>query len=141
MIDSGNLPLGFYQGDSVVMEDTVKHSFANDFSFPPEPIDDLSAQLHGGAKSYWGNIHLSWSESNDYFGIDHYVIYRSTEPYLLGDSVGVTTDTTYLDAGAVGNPNTNYYYNVKAIDLAGNKSPTSNQVGEFDRPWGVKGGE
>jgi hypothetical protein len=34
---------------------------------------------------------------------------------------------------AIGKPNLNYYYTVKAVDYSGNKSEASNQVGEFDK--------
>jgi hypothetical protein len=104
-------------------------------STAPEGIDDLIAFLDSGAKSFWGNIYLYWTEPYDSVGVAHYVVYRSTEPYQLGDSLVMTSDTTFLDIHVVGNPYINFYYTVKAVDLAGNKSPASNQVGEFDRAW------
>ena len=53
----------------------------------------------------------------------------------MGSSLAVTTDTTYLDeyVYAIGNPDLHYYYTVTAVDLVGNKSEVSNQVGEFDK--------
>ena len=102
---------------------------------PPEAIGDLTATLDGGSKSYGGNIYLSWSEPYDDFGISHYVVYRSTEPTLLGDSLALATDTFYLDMNvyAIGHPYLHYFYNIKAVDWGENKSPASNQVGEFDK--------
>ncbi len=105
---------------------------------PPQAIADLTATLDSGAKSYWGNIYLSWTEPYDNIGVDYYIVYRSTLPHQLGDSVAATTSLEYLDPGVAGNPNVNHYYIVKAVDAVGNKSPESNQVGEFDRRWSVK---
>jgi len=105
---------------------------------PPEAIDDLMVQLIGVAKSFWGHIYLSWSEPLDNIGVSHYVIYRSTVPGELGDSLAVSSDIDYLDMGAAGNAGINYFYIVKAVDAAGNKSANSNQVGEFDKAWGAK---
>jgi hypothetical protein len=99
----------------------------------PEPIDDLSCQLHGGAKSFWGNIYLSWSEPFDSSSIELYVIYRSQNPGEIGDSLATITDTFYLDEHVVGHPYIHFYYIVKSIDLAGNISDPSNQAGEFDK--------
>jgi fibronectin type 3 domain-containing protein len=78
-------------------------------------------------------MQLIWSEYCGEVGVDHYVIYRSTAAYTRSDSLAGTTDTTYLDAGAVGDVNTNYFYTVAVIDTAGTKLGDSNQVGEFDR--------
>lgn len=106
---------------------------------PPDPIDDLKAELIArldySGKSYWGHVYLSWSEPYDDEGVDHYLIYRSTNPYQLGNFLASTTDTFHLDIGAVGNPIINYYYTVKAVDVDGNKSEESNKVGEFDKAW------
>jgi subtilisin family serine protease len=101
---------------------------------PPEAIVDLLATLTNGAKSSSGNIHLTWTEPSSDAGVDHYVIYRTTEPTLTMDSLDATTDTTYIDAAAVGETTTQYYYMVKAVDTLGQKSPESNKVGEFDIP-------
>jgi fibronectin type 3 domain-containing protein len=99
----------------------------------PDAIDDLSIALHSGAKSFWGNIHLSWTEPFDCIGVDHYVIHRSTDPLLVGDSIATTAGTEYLDLGVIGHPLINYYYAVKAVDAGGNTSLLSNKVGEFDK--------
>jgi hypothetical protein len=121
----------------VIRTDLMKFTCLSD-EYPPEPIDDLGAYLHGGSKSNWGNVYLSWTEPFDSVGVAQYVIYRSTEPYQLGDSLSMTTKTSYLDIQVVGNPSINFFYTIKAVDGAGNKSDASNQVGEFDRPCKVK---
>jgi hypothetical protein len=108
---------------------------------PPEAITDLRVQLENGAKSFWGNVYLSWSEPFDDIGVSHYIIYRSHVPGELGDSLVVTTELNYLDVGVIGSPSTNHYYIVKAVDGVGNKSADSNQVGEFDRAWSSKKAE
>ena len=99
---------------------------------PPEAIDDLDISLEGGAKSSSGNVRLIWSEPYDDVGVVRYVIHRSNDPASSGDSIAGTTDTTYVDAGAVGDTLTNYFYVVRAVDGADRKSADSNQVGEFD---------
>jgi hypothetical protein len=102
---------------------------------PPQAINDLTAQLQGGFKSWAGNIHLSWSEPYDNIGVSHYVVYRSNEPNSIGDSLDLVTSTAYTDmnVSAIGHPYFHVYYTVKAVDEDGNKSPDSNQVGEFDK--------
>lgn len=99
---------------------------------PPPSIEDLLAQLDSGIKSIYGHIYLSWTEPPMDLGIAHYVIYRGTTPYQLGDSIAMADNTTYLDEGIVGHLYLQYYYHVKAVDWAGNKSRASNQVGEYD---------
>lgn len=98
----------------------------------PAAIADLAIGLENGAKSSSGDMRLWWSQSEDDLGAVHYVIYRSAAAGSLGDSLSVTSDTTYLDSGAAGDVVTNYFYTVKAVDWAENKSDPSNQVGEFD---------
>jgi hypothetical protein len=99
---------------------------------PPEMIDDLSIALETGAKSATGDMRLTWTEPGDDVGVVRYVIYRSTAPSSLGDSLAGTADTTYLDVGAAGTVGTNYFYAVKAADAVGHKSQQSYGVGEFD---------
>lgn len=67
----------------------------------------------------------------------HYVIYRNTSPDFVptpGDSVGAATapDTTYTDIGAL-LTGTSYYYLVKAVDVALNRSQKSNMGYKLDR--------
>jgi len=94
---------------------------------PPETIGDLDVKLAGG------DIFLHWTEPYDNVGVASYVIYRNTEATSSGYSLDDTSDTTYTDIGTAGDVSTNYYYTVRAVDGAGNKSKESNKVGEFDR--------
>jgi hypothetical protein len=102
-------------------------------STPPEAIDDVTAAVESGAKVTSGDIRLTWSEPYDDMGVTRYVVYRSTSASSPGDSLAGTLDTTFADVGAAGTVGTNYFYTVKAVDLAGNWSEESNRVGEFDR--------
>jgi len=95
-------------------------------SGPPDPVDDLTAQL------LESDIFLQWTEPYSEGGVDRYVVYRSTAVGSAGDSLAGTANTTYTDVGAAGVVGTNYYYTVKAADAAGRKSEESNKVGEFD---------
>jgi fibronectin type 3 domain-containing protein len=99
----------------------------------PESIDDLMIALESGSKSSSGDMRLIWTEPYDDEGVVRYVIYRDTSASSSGDSLAGTTDTTYIDMGVAGTVGTNYFYTVKAVDAAGNKSEQSNKVGEFER--------
>jgi hypothetical protein len=99
---------------------------------PPEAVDDLTATLIGTGKSTSGDIMLTWTEPYAEGGVDYYLIYRSTAPGLVGDSLTVTVATEHSDPGAAGQVGTNHYYSVEVVDLLGRKSQTSNQTGEFD---------
>jgi N-acetylmuramoyl-L-alanine amidase len=94
---------------------------------PPEAIDDLAVFKAGD------DLYLSWTEPYDGEGVDRYVVYRSIDVSSSGDSLTGTTEDTYTDMGVVGDAETNYFYIVKAVDAAGNKSEESNGVGEIDR--------
>jgi hypothetical protein len=94
---------------------------------PPQPVDDLSIALPNH------DITLLWTDPGDDGGVARYVVYRSTSPSSPGDSLTGTTLTEYTDQDVTGDPETNYYYTVKAVDAIGQKSGTSNMVGEIDR--------
>jgi hypothetical protein len=107
------------------------------FVYPPGAIDDLTATVMGDT------IRLGWSavtldESGQPTSVDHYVVYRSPDPFFLAesaDSIGGATDPWFDDTDAgVGDPTTNHYYVVKAVDSFGNRALDSNRVGKFDRP-------
>jgi hypothetical protein len=98
---------------------------------PPFAIDNLSARLKQAGKTS-GDIQLNWTVPYDNVGVVRYVVYRDTIPGSLGDSLGPGSGTHFIDSGAAGDTAVNYYYRVKAVDAAGNKSAESNQVGEFD---------
>jgi hypothetical protein len=78
---------------------------------------------------------LTWSPSTDNVGVDHYCIYRSTTAYYDVDGivpVRITTSTSESFPGSVGDPDTNYYFRVTAVDAAENESVPSVTVGEHD---------
>jgi len=96
----------------------------------PSAIGDLTATLSAS------DIVLQWSHAADNVAIDHYVVFRNTDPDFIpagGDSISETKGTSYLDPGAAGTVGTNYFYLVKAEDPSRNKAEDSNRVGEFDR--------
>jgi len=68
-----------------------------------------------------------------------YVVYRSTSPdfgAVHTDSIGIVVqpDTTYRDVGAL-NGSASYYYCVRAVDWARNKSECSNVAYVFHKPF------
>ena len=95
----------------------------------PDAAQNLMAQLMGD------DIHLSWSPPAG--AVDHYVIYRSTDHEFQpghSDSIGVTSDTAFVDTdAAVGVTGTNHYYIVEAVSGDGYRSDPSGCVGEFDQ--------
>lgn len=108
-------------------------------------VEDLAPPAAGSnpkAVKAGSSVFLHWSPViEDTAGcpevVDHYVIYRDTVAgFAPGpeDSLGTTTDTTYLDAtAAVGNPGIHHWYSVQTVDQGNNKSAPSEQVGEFDK--------
>jgi hypothetical protein len=95
----------------------------------PSAIGDLTATLSVN------DIMLQWSHAADNVAIDHYVVFRGTDPSFAaasGDSISQTKGTSYLDPGAAGSTVDNYFYVVKAADPSRNKAEDSNRVGEFD---------
>jgi len=96
----------------------------------PSAIGDLTATLSVS------DIVLQWSHAADNVAIDHYVVFRNTDPGFTptsGDSISGTKGTSYLDPGAAGTVGTNYFYVVKATDPSRNLAEDSNRVGVFDR--------
>jgi hypothetical protein len=60
-------------------------------------VDDLVIELYGES-----DIRLGWSHPEP--GIDYYVVYRNSDALFVpavSDSIGWTSDTTYVDSGAV----------------------------------------
>ncbi len=105
----------------------------------PEAIADLRATLASAV------FRLSWSPvTTDVDGksiaVDHYVIYRSTDPAFTPgptDSIGSTLGISFDDSAAgLQDPGTNHYYTVKAVDHHGKRSADSNTIGEFDLQLG-----
>lgn len=73
-------------------------------------VDDLVIELQGDE-----DIRLGWSRPES--GIDYYVVYRNTDPLFvpsIGDSIGWTSDTIYVDSGAVLHAPRSFYC-VKAV--------------------------
>jgi hypothetical protein len=96
----------------------------------PSAIGDLTVTL---AVS---DIVLQWSHAGDNVAIDHYVVYRATDPVFVpsgGNAIGQTEGASYQDAGVAGVMGTDHFYLVKAIDPAGNLAEESNRAGEFDK--------
>jgi hypothetical protein len=95
----------------------------------PAAIGDMTVTLS------IDDIVLQWSHAGDNVAIDHYVVYRNTDPGFEpagGDSISGTKGTSYQDSDAAGTVGTNYFYVIKAVDPSGNKAEDSNRVGEFD---------
>ena len=121
-------------------ENSRCEALVDDFVFldldPPRPlpVSQLRAFLAGGT-----DIALVWSavthdEQGKEIVVSHYTVYRETEPYFSpedAESIGVTSDTTFLDEGAAQTP-PNFFYAVTAT-ANGRESEVSARSGEFDR--------
>jgi len=121
--DSGPVAVCYVAVD--ILANTVQNVTV---TMSPPPVNDLSPTLSGD------DLMLSWSPPAG-TTITRYVVYRDTDPEFIpssGDSIGDTTDTTYIDAGAGNTPDLDHYYAVKAVNDVGQKSEPSNIAGEFD---------
>jgi len=132
--DSAMIKVLAYDGHKNMGMDVSDSLFATADLYPPEDVDDLSVDIVSTAKSSSGDLLLWWSPVEDDRGVEHYIVYRGLDPYILGDSLAAPAETTYLDVGALGDTLANFFYMVKAVDVGANKSGDSNCVGEFDIP-------
>jgi hypothetical protein len=117
-----NWEVCWYFGLVLIGDPTLKVNICS----PPAPIDDLTATLE------MDDICLQWSEPFSECGVTRYIVYRSTSPGAVGDSIAGTMDTTHTDVGAAGGVSINFYYTVISVDGSGQKSMGSVQAGEFD---------
>ncbi|WP_212746149.1 LamG-like jellyroll fold domain-containing protein [Nonomuraea sp. KC401] len=88
------------------------------------PTAPGSLAATGGA----GNAQLTWTASTDNVGVAGYRVHRSTTPGLTPSAtnqVGTSPTTTFTDAGLAAGT---YYYQIRAVDAAGNLGPSSNEV-------------
>jgi len=130
---SANFPTTAGVFDTVVNSNdgfAAKMNLAGGDGVPPDAIDDLTITVENFSKG--GDARLTWTEPFDNIAVARYVIYRGFSATMPGDSIAGTADTTYLDAGAVGDADTNRVYRVRAVDTSENRSPASNIVGEYD---------
>jgi parallel beta-helix repeat protein len=91
----------------------------------------IPASLTATATSSSG-MTLVWAPSTDNVGVTGYQIYRN------GAMIGTTSSTTYTDSGLTAA--TQYSYNLKAYDAAGNTSAACNVVTSSTFPSGVMPG-
>lgn len=102
-------------------------------STPPRAVADLSVSKSGS------DVVLDWSavtqdiRGEAITGVTYHIYRAANDPYFTPGAVPYdTTDgTSYTDSGAVGDPNTNYYY-VVTVGATGGESALSERVGEFD---------
>jgi uncharacterized lipoprotein YddW (UPF0748 family) len=124
--------------DQIVIADAVRWKYMEALGpdAPPAAVMDLTSQKSGM------DIMLTWSEvTTDTLGnpatIDGYVVYRNSDPTSVpADSIGATPSAGFTDPGTAGSSGTNYYYIVRAVDDAQEKSAHSNMVGEIDLELG-----
>jgi len=132
----------YLTGDVDTDNNTVTISDVTEFSTwaliasaPPKAIGDLGASRSGN------DLVLSWSPitqdimGNPISGVT-YRVYRDTTPYFTPSDdnciASNVSGTSYTDPGTVGDPDTNYYYVVEAVDASSRLSGVSNRIGEFD---------
>lgn len=90
-----------------------------DMTAPAAPTG-LTAEVVGG------DIVLGWDDNTE-GDLDHYVIYRGTDPNP-DQAHDTSTTSDYTDASVV--EGVTYYYRVTAVDDAGNESDYSGEVSE-----------
>ncbi len=111
------------------------------FWYPPE-ASPPSAPYVSHAEKSGNDLTLTWNRiTTDTLGnpetMHYYAVYRSTAPAFIpapSDSIGAVfhPETTYTDAGAL-NASESYYYLVKAVDWARNRSKKSNMGYKFSK--------
>ena len=121
------------------VEDTNYRGWIGFWS-PPEAIPPSSPYIYVTKSD--SNATLTWNKvTTDTMGnseiIRHYVVYRNTSPSFIpgpSDSIGATvqSETTYTDVGTL-NVGQSYYYLVKAVDIALNRSKKSNMGYKFNK--------
>lgn len=102
---------------------------------PPDIVPPLAPYLYAEKLTVGNSVTLTWNKiTTDILGnpeiMDHYTVYRSTSPDFIpgaSDSIAgiIHPDTTFTDLGAL-NASQSYYYLVKAVDQALNRSSKSN---------------
>jgi parallel beta-helix repeat protein len=105
----------------------------------PEPVDHPVLNI----ETDQNDVHLSWTIPGP--NITHYLIYRSTDqrefdfstPFVDtsrdNDSGVIPTRTTWNDTGVASPVPQEYYYVVRAVNMFGSKSITSNTVGKWTK--------
>jgi hypothetical protein len=102
---------------------------------PPDNVPPSAPYIYAEKLTAGNCVTLTWNKiTTDILGnpeaMDHYTVYRNTLPDFIpgpSDSIAgvIHPDTTYTDLGAL-NAVDNYYYLVKAVDQAENRSANSN---------------
>ena len=107
------LTLSYQAGGSPVVPDTQA----------PTAATGLAASVTGQTAA------LSWTASTDNVGVTGYQVHRSTTsgftPSPATKIADVTSGTSFSDTGLAGG---SYFYQVVAVDAAGNASPSSNEA-------------
>jgi len=114
-------------GVTVAPAEVVNCTFSNLSAETPATITDLDAGISGS------DVVLTWSAPEAPSTIDYYGVYRGTSPYFTptpGAFYDTTSDTTYTDTGAAGDP-TPYYYIVVGVSTGGVRGFDSNRVGKI----------
>lgn len=99
---------------------------------PPQAVSGLSLAPGSGS-----SLILSWQPAWDNVGVHHYVVYGDTAAYFPPSSatlLAITPLTGWTDPAGLGDPDVHHVYMVTAVDAAGNESPPSDRVGEWETP-------
>jgi hypothetical protein len=126
---NGNLaPPGYYM--LFIVNTSGALSVASFVRFPAPYEDTVPPSAPGTATATGGvgAISISWGTATDNVGVDHYEVYRSTTTGFtpsVANRIATPAGTSYLDGGL---PAGTYFYRVKAVDRAGNLSPSSNEA-------------
>lgn len=98
--------------NAVTGNDTATSTTANADTTPPSPPSSISATPFSSTR-----VDLKWSGASDNIGVVGYKIFRNGTYYM-----GIIS-SSYADNNV--SPDTAYVYYVKAVDAAGNESPSS----------------
>ncbi|HSK48521.1 MAG TPA: nidogen-like domain-containing protein [Coriobacteriia bacterium] len=110
--EEGTSTLQYRSADAAGHLESIKTAFVRvDTQAPSVPASVAANPISTSA------FEVSWGASSDAVsGLAHYAVYRD------GAFVATSSATTYVDEGL--NPGNSYSYEVSAIDVAGNESPS-----------------
>lgn len=93
---------------------------------PPSQVNNLTV---GNATA--NSLRLAWSPAADNVGVDHYKVYRGTESGNLSFATNAPA-SPFTDTGL--SPSTTYFYQVSAVDAAGNEGNRSGEANGTTAP-------
>jgi len=105
---------------------TASPPYTTTINAPPDTAKPSAPANLAATASSQSQINLTWAASTDNVGVAGYNVYRGTSPEAITTKLNTSLVTTTSLGDNTGlTPSTTYYYQVEAVDAAGNKSDKS----------------